>query len=58
MSDFHCSRLATLPGAGAVTDRPKNYAVGLEKRCPGGAQSWAPEIPSIVGHSIPGSAQV
>ena len=24
----------------------KNYAVGLEKSCPGGAYYWAPEIPS------------
>jgi hypothetical protein len=25
---------------------PKNYAVGLEMSCPGGAYDWAPEIPS------------
>jgi len=24
----------------------KNYAVGLEMSCPGGAYHWAPEIPS------------
>ena len=24
----------------------KNYAVGLEISCPGGAYHWAPEIPS------------
>jgi hypothetical protein len=24
----------------------KNYAVGLEMSCPGGAYGWAPEIPS------------
>jgi hypothetical protein len=24
----------------------KNYAVGLEKSCPGGVYNWAPEIPS------------
>src|SRR5450755_2491948 len=25
----------------------KNYAVGLEMSCPGGAYHWAPEIPSV-----------
>jgi hypothetical protein len=28
------------------SSRQKNYAVGLEKSCPGGVCYWAPEIPS------------
>jgi hypothetical protein len=35
--------LRTTRGAGYLG---KNYAVGLEISCPGGAYVWAPEIPS------------
>jgi hypothetical protein len=35
--------LRTTRGAGYLG---KNYAVGLEISCPGGAYAWAPKIPS------------
>jgi hypothetical protein len=31
---------------GRASQLTKNYAVGLEMSCPGGAYHWAPEIPS------------
>ncbi len=33
-------------GRGRQARPQKNYAVGLEMLCPGGAYAWAPEIPS------------
>jgi hypothetical protein len=34
------------PTEGKLARSQKNYAVGLEMSCPGGAYYWAPEIPS------------
>ena len=38
-----------MAGRGRQTRPQKNYAVGLEIPCRGGAFYWAPEIPSEVG---------
>ena len=42
----HPSAYDTLPILNSPTWVSKNYAVGLEMLCPGGACYWAPEIPS------------
>jgi hypothetical protein len=39
--------------AGKANQASKNYAVGLEMLCPGGAYYWAPEIPS--GYNLAGA---
>ena len=38
----------------------KNYAVGLEMSCPGGAYHWAPEIPSTqtIAGARPGKCEL
>jgi hypothetical protein len=42
---FWFRRSRQLGARKADADSPKNYAVGLEMLCPGGAYAWAPKSP-------------
>ncbi len=49
-----------MTGPGKVSQVTKNYAVGLEMSCPGGAYHWAPEIPSAktIAGALPGKCEL